>query len=604
MLNRLFIYILLCTLVVSCSQGQHQDKDEHQLPQSKAQVTFSIGSASYHIEQGGVPTRGAQMSDKISKIWYKVFTPDGNLVKLSYSALSADLSTLCIEGLKDGAYTIAFLATTQTSDVTVNDNQNLAAQAWITNGESDVPLNIDLLYERVDFTVGKGMPERQIDVALERAVGLMQLNIVAENANSKRFIRKVEISFDKPFVETDLLINGQGQGLAAISNLDVTKDLCFYSLPSVEACSGRVKITSQRSDSTFFTQYYEFSNVAIVANQITPINVNWSHPEDTSGKMHIRVEDYNSANFSRMFQDTEPRSTMYNSDMRSFYVDAPLQVTVENNCLKVKFYSAIGIKDVKIEARFNKYSGEFFDFAHIDSVRNFQESLFEIPVTSRACTFRSADGRDVVIPALGTVSGQDITFRVKTDDPYMAKIAKIKMPWYIKFSPFGAEEGHTYWKHMEPMHCREACVLTTNMAFMFSTQEFDDEMVTNYSTKLLDDSGVVIPLDVIRGRLLNHSGFDCGRVRYTNGLGGGRTFGVTHEVWKDHYWDFGAADQFHKDTAYHELGHCIGYGHSSTMTYGDQWTVLCSRVMYDLGRDGKLPVNSRFVLNTGERTIE
>ena len=47
---------------------------------------------------------------------------------------------------------------------------------------------------------------------------------------------------------------------------------------------------------------------------------------------------------------------------------------------------------------------------------------------------------------------------------------------------------------------------------------------------------------------------------------------------------------------FHEYGHCLGYNHSSTMTYGDQWTVLCATVFVGMGQDGKLPVCSKEVV--------
>ena len=44
---------------------------------------------------------------------------------------------------------------------------------------------------------------------------------------------------------------------------------------------------------------------------------------------------------------------------------------------------------------------------------------------------------------------------------------------------------------------------------------------------------------------------------------------------------------------FHEYGHCLGYSHSSNMTYGDKWTVLCAKVFVEMGTAGMLPVNSR-----------
>ena len=47
---------------------------------------------------------------------------------------------------------------------------------------------------------------------------------------------------------------------------------------------------------------------------------------------------------------------------------------------------------------------------------------------------------------------------------------------------------------------------------------------------------------------------------------------------------------------FHEYGHCLGYNHSSTMTYGDQWTVLCATVFVNMGQEGKLPICSKDII--------
>ncbi|MNL65329.1 hypothetical protein D3C87_1896480 [compost metagenome] len=55
--------------------------------------------------------------------------------------------------------------------------------------------------------------------------------------------------------------------------------------------------------------------------------------------------------------------------------------------------------------------------------------------------------------------------------------------------------------------------------------------------------------------------FNCGIVVNVSGLGGGSTFGVANHVLNDYLT---------KDICFiavHEIGHMIGYSHSSSMTY-------------------------------------
>ena len=51
-----------------------------------------------------------------------------------------------------------------------------------------------------------------------------------------------------------------------------------------------------------------------------------------------------------------------------------------------------------------------------------------------------------------------------------------------------------------------------------------------------------------------------------------------------------------RQAMFHEYGHCLGYNHNSTMTYGDQWTVLCATVFVNMGKEGKLPVCSKEII--------
>ena len=65
-------------------------------------------------------------------------------------------------------------------------------------------------------------------------------------------------------------------------------------------------------------------------------------------------------------------------------------------------------------------------------------------------------------------------------------------------------------------------------------------------------------IDVLKKQLTNHGGLCYGRVVNVVGLGGGNTFGLGEYVYLTHYAD----DANGSDTPYHELAHCLGYGHS------------------------------------------
>ena len=104
----------------------------------------------------------------------------------------------------------------------------------------------------------------------------------------------------------------------------------------------------------------------------------------------------------------------------------------------------------------------------------------------------------------------------------------------------------------------------------------------------------------LRQRIRNHGGLLLGCVAGVGGLGGGNTYGLANYCYTGVYFDATPPDahphNYPRQAMFHEYGHCLGYNHSSTMTYGDQWTVLCATVFVNMGKNGKLPVCSKEII--------
>lgn len=412
---------------------------------------------------------------------------------------------------------------------------------------------------------------------------------------------QIYITFDDTEgIYAGLSANGEYSGTESIESYDITENRSFYSLPSKEALSGFVTIESNRSDSTSFVHKYRFSNCKIEAGRISHISIDYRHPESLDGLLYIREEDFSRFRTDTMFLANEPRDIFYNSKHRSFYVNAPLQVSIsDEHQLLVKFFSPVAIHDVTILCRFNKISTEFLELAHFDLIYPFMEATFPLPVVSSDRTFTTSSGRKIVIPAQPELSGDDVTLVIQTEDPYMKKIEQIDSRWFIRFSAYSADNGHAYWRHMNPLLCRHGVALATNMAFMFSSEEFNTEM-NKYEGKLKDNGGNAINLDALRQRIRSHGGLVLGRVSGVGGLGGGTTYGLADYCYTGVYFDatpLGSnPHNYARQAMFHEYGHCLGYNHSSTMTYGDQWTVLCATVFVNMGQEDKLPVSSKDVI--------
>lgn len=594
MMNRYFrtTHLLVAISLMLCMAGCSKEQDPTAQRAEKGSVNFAIALSGEVIEQSAA--RALDTDPKpIQRLWHAILDSNGKAVQIKTQRLEPDFSNLCVEGLADGTYSIVFLATTGDVAADAIDELDEMAHQWLVNKSENAPLDEDYLYQRVDFEIDNNNPPQVIPVALQRIVGRVELDIRADNPQSLRFITHIDITYDNgSYVYKQMAGDKKFTGQMVIKDFDVTTRRDFYSLPGTGKLSGTVRIVATTTDHQEVISKHRFSGSEITSGVITTIAISYTHPEDDKGFFTVALKDYTPANSMQMLRDNESREVFYNDKLRFFYVDQPIQVSINaQKELQLRFYSALAIKNTKILIRFKKYSTEFFELAHYDEILPYHESRLPIPIISKARVFRSKDGRNILIPAHPNLSETDCEFKIESDDPYMKKISTITCHWKITFHPHNATEPPTNdWRHMNPALCREGVVLTANMAFMFATQDFYDEMEKKkedgtYFYRLLDNSSVPIEHASILTKVKKHQALEMGAVGGSSlGLGGGFVYGLSPGTYYSHYWDYGTAAGFHKSTAYHELGHCIGYNHSSTMTYGDQWTVLCSRVMYKIGR--------------------
>ena len=323
--------------------------------------------------------------------------------------------------------------------------------------------------------------------------------------------------------------------------------------------------------------------------------------DHADGTLVVGEQDFARYATDTMFLAGEPREVFYDETKRSFSPGRPLKVAIDaEHRLQLQLYSPVGIRNVRIRCRFNGLSDEWVELAHFRSLYPFFEGTFPLPITTGARHFAAADGTYVEIPALPDLTDDDVTLEICCSDPFMQQVAAIDSDWYVCFSPFQADQGHAYWRHMNPELCRHGVALAINMAWMFASEEFN-ERLEQYKGKLLDNNGNPIDLEQLRQQIRNHPGLTLGRVEGVGGLGGGRTYGLADYCYREVYWDWEAdplanPHTYVRQAMFHEYGHCLGYSHDSTMTYGDQWTVLCATVFVELGAAGKLPVGSKSVI--------
>jgi len=312
-----------------------------------------------------------------------------------------------------------------------------------------------------------------------------------------------------------------------------------------------------------------------------------------SGLIHMASpEDYTAENHIIMLQDDEPESIFLDPAQRSFDPRRPVQVSVTGNReLQLRAYSPRRIRDLKIWASIEGYPDEFL-LARFDIVPPFLEFRTAIPFVSADKEYTTAAGKTILILKNPHLGPDDLSLRIECEDPYYKKFAAIKTTWSIRFSNF-EYPNHPYWLAMNPAHCREAVAMSLNMAYLFSTQEYQDSLRVN-DRRFVDNALNALSAETLLSQSLTRPSFAWGTLHIQGGLGGGGTLGLQDVCFLGHYAD----DVSDNMALFHEFGHGMGYGHGSNTVISESggkysWRQMCQSIYLRQSLAKELPVYSR-----------
>lgn len=308
----------------------------------------------------------------------------------------------------------------------------------------------------------------------------------------------------------------------------------------------------------------------------------------------LTPEDYNSDNTYYLLNDDEPSEVYFNGSQRSFYVTQPLQLTFDDDhYFQLRFYSPRKLSNVTIWAKIDGYK-EAFRFMELEEIRPFQQLRIHVPFATKDLTAYTHSGKKIQIMANPYLTGENLSFEIGCDDPYYKKLQSIRCKWRISF---GGYSGTGAWQYkLLPPHAREGVALALNLSYMYSSTEFKKALY-EFGPLHKDNNKTPVDKNVLLNQAINHSGFHFGHCNGVNGLGGGETYGLTEWCYLEHYAD----DTNETHTVFHELAHCLGYGHDGNMTYeqtGTGWITLCANVYRSLSLNKELPVYSRRFMHT------
>ena len=288
--------------------------------------------------------------------------------------------------------------------------------------------------------------------------------------------------------------------------------------------------------------------------------------------LHIAADEINATQVLRILQDNEPASVYCDPNQRSFNTSEPLQVNVEEGKLHLRFYSPRKLENVEIWAKMPDLSEEEFLLARFEEVPPFIDFYKELPFLTRDCTFKTLSGKSVTIRRNPYFPDGMLSLRAASYCDYWRKLQQIKHGWTISFSLYGGDPTKPdggpspNWIGIRPVHCREAVALFLNIGYLTDMKEHEALIRANEHL-LYGNGGTGDPVtaDRVLSQMKAAHNLKVGLVspKHAAGLGGPGVFGLDQMRWLNYNTEWGAAT-----VMFHELGHVLGYNHTSSFTNG------------------------------------
>ncbi len=608
----LSVVLWSCLLLVACER----DAWEPAAPVTEQDgALFHLDAADY---DGSSTRRSADLRTNYDRVEFRVIDDaSGRTVPNLKGLYDPQHSVLCIEGLREGDYRLLVLGMRgdwSQDGVEVHPIGHVD-ERWVSFPEDlGKPLAAEYFYSQTPFTVR----------VTTTAAGEVSSVVTGTQTTQQRIIGRADFDFTytNPYIRTALVslratlggarfrtgmtgggaFTGQSDELAFETDLEAVASYGF--LPTVEGypLRGEIELVTRTYRGGQVRRLFGFELERLEANRIGRIHTPVVHPDNSSGTMFLTQRAYDEGSHGLILQDGEPKSVYTDPAQRRFNTAAPLQLAVtEAGELHARFYSPRALSGVLVRARIPRVSDEFLDLAWFDSIPPFADFYEQLPQTLRPTVCRSATGRWVEIPQLEAADFEGVEFTIESEDPYWKKLQQILHGWTIAFSlfngdpdrPDGGPSGN--WMGIRPVHCREAVAFFLNFTYMIDMPEHEVILRENQD-RLYGNGGVndkVTPEKVL-SQMRQSRNLNVGLVYPGNGivgLGGGSSYGVYQQAWLQHYFN-----TYSCEIMFHELGHVMGYSHSSSFTYGP-WAQELMNNFY-VTHLNEMPIDSPSYLNS------
>lgn len=611
-MNRFFIIILMsCVVLASCRQDE-----EPQAPALTQQGV--VVKLRYDVYQG--ETRSVfRQTATYDRVEYCVADETGYVVDNIKGFYDTSTSTMKIEGLQEGRYRLLLFGIRGNWQNDGIDIRKIAhvEDTWIAfPDEIRKPLDAEYFYSQTAFTVTTrhtaagneqttDLPE---EITQKRVVGRTDFAFIYNNTYVRTAVLSKSCLITETRFRTELTGTGNfiGESSAATLSLDLNAEVSYLFPPTVDGSlfAGEIEITTRSYRGNDIRRTYGFELATVEANQIGRIDTCVTHPDDESGTMFITETAYAEGKHTLILQDDEPKEIYTDPAQRGFNTSQPLQIsTTGEGELHVRFYSPRALSDVLVKARIPNLGDDYFDLAYFDHIPAFAEFYEALPLTQRKTICRTESGRWLTLPQMDPSQLGGIEFKVVSEDPYWEKLQKIIHGWNISFHLYGGDpdlpDGGPVgnWMGIRPVHCREAVALFLNFTYMIDMPEHEEILRAN-EDRLYGNGGVddKVTAETVLKQMRQERTLRVGLVYSGNGvlgLGGGNAFGAYQQSWLQHYFN-----TYSCEIMFHELGHVMGYNHSSSFTYGPWAQELMNRFYVD--HIDQMPIDSPAYLNSSK----
>lgn len=611
-MRKLTFIAFLCTLLlISCNQEEYSEASS---TSNQSGIVFNLQREGYE----GKETRSSENdSSPYDQLYYFIADENGNRVENIKTYYKTSTSEINAEGLHKGEYQLLVL------DIKGNAIKDRAIvrtpghidDEWLAFPDDlQKPLEAEYFYSKTPFSI----------IEIQTAEGTQETVSISQAVIQKRIMSRVDFNFsyNNPYVQnavtdktlslgqikfyTTLSGNGElgGESNGITNTISLNQHTSYFFMPMCNGSTfhGEITLSTRNYLKEERRQIYNFDQETLTANHIHHVETHVNHPDDKAVTMLITPAAYNAGDHTLILQDDETKEVYTNASVRKFNTAQPLQVSVtEEGKLHIRFYSPRQLNNVLIKMQLPQVSDEYFDLAYFDSIPAFGDFFEEIPLIQRAAMCRTESGKYIEVQKKTESELAEATFKIEANDPYWDKLQKIEHGWTIYWGLYGGdperEDGGPVgnWMGIRPVHCRESVAFFLNFTYMIDMPEHEQILHDN-ADQLYDDNKQLVKVEEVLKKMRASRTLQVGLVYTGNGiigLGSGSVFGAYQRGWFEHYFNTYACS-----VMFHELGHVMGYGHSSSFTYGP-WAEQLMNNFY-VNNLQKMPINSINYLNSSQ----